>query len=116
MPPGPVIVTRRSVQQRRTSAISFSRPTKLVTGSGQVVGQRSERLERGKIGLQPGRVQLVNVLGRHQVFQAVLAQVDAGGAWRQVILHQVVGGLGEQHLPAVARGSTRATRLSNGPT
>jgi hypothetical protein len=48
---------------------------------------------------------LEDLLGALEVFQAVLAEIAQADAVRQVRLHQVARGLGQQHLPAVPGGA-----------
>ena len=83
VPPGPVSVSRRCVESRRaTSASSRSRPTKLVSCTGQVVRAGVQAAQRREVGRQVRVQQLRHPLGLLQVLQPVLSQVAQGRARR----------------------------------
>ena len=105
VPPGPVSVTARTSDRRRsstTSATSRSRPTSGVGCTGRFVGRFSKRPERREPLGETLEHQLEQALRLGQVLQPVLAEVREGEP-RVVVGDQVVRGVGYQHLPAVSR-------------
>ena len=117
-PPGPVSVSSRvrgASSRAPPRASSRSRPTKLVSCSGRLLGSASSVRRGGKSAGQVRVQQLEDALRPLQVLQPVRAQVAQAGPAGQGVPHQRRRGLGEHHLPPVGRGHQPGAAVERAP-
>ena len=115
LPPEPVSVSRRVLaSSASTSAISFSRPMKLVNCWGRLFGCVDSDLSGGKSAGRPGCRSWYTCSGRARSLSrcAPRSRKERRRAARR---DQVVGRLRQQRLAAVPGREEPATRLSGGP-
>ncbi len=92
-----------AAQQTLDGAQFLLAPDEWCELGGQVVGIDLERSRAREVGREIRDHQLEEASGASQILEAVFSQVAQAHLFRQVLLHEGSGCLGEQHLPPVRR-------------